>query len=102
LPSGTSTDFGNLSRNSFRGPGYFNTDMSVRKEFRVKEAKSFGFRATAFNLFNHPNFANPVSDLANPDFGKIVSTVSGPTSPYGNGLGLLSYRMLQLGLYAKF
>jgi len=38
----------------------------------------------AFNVLNHPNFANPVSDLGNPSlFGTVTQTVSPPTTPYG-------------------
>jgi hypothetical protein len=37
-------------------PGFVNFDMSLLKEFVVKERLHFQFRADAFNVFNHPNF----------------------------------------------
>ncbi len=37
-------------------PGYLNFDMSVQKEFTVKERLHFQFRVDAFNIFNHANF----------------------------------------------
>jgi hypothetical protein len=39
-------------------------DFVVRREFRLSERVKISFQAQAFNLFNHPNFANPASLLA--------------------------------------
>jgi hypothetical protein len=100
---GHQTDFGNVARNSFRGPRYFNSDFSIIKNFRVKERMGFTLVADAFNVFNHPNFANPTPNAANGLFGFISSTVSEPNSPYGNFQGAaVSGRVLQLGLKFKF
>ncbi len=57
--------FGNLGRNAFNGPSFHNFDFSISKDFRVNERVKVNFRADFFNLFNHPNFTNPVL----PDFG---------------------------------
>jgi len=94
--------FPNEVRNQFRGPGYFDTDLSVTKTFKLGERLRFGVGANAFNLFNHPNFANPTYDIADPtNFGHILSTVSPPTSPYGAFVGAAaSARIIQL--QAKF
>jgi hypothetical protein len=40
-----------------RGPGFFNTDLSLMKNFRFSEAKNIQFRASAYNLPNHPNLS---------------------------------------------
>ena len=73
-----------MPRNSFRGPGYFNTDLSLRKTVRLNERYSFLIGANAFNVLNHVNFANPVANLnAGAALGTIQSTVTPPTSPYG-------------------
>jgi hypothetical protein len=37
-------------------PGYIDFDMSLQKDFAVRERLHFQFRADAFNIFNHPNF----------------------------------------------
>jgi hypothetical protein len=58
---------------------------------------SFGLGANAYNIFNHPNFANPVSDISSGQFGTIRSTVVPPTSPYGAFVGsAVSGRQLQV------
>lgn len=80
-----STGFGTIARNSFRGPGYFNTDFSLRKSFRLSERCNFLVGANAYNVFNHPNFANPSNDLSSSNLGVITGTVTPPTSPYGSG-----------------
>lgn len=74
------TGFGNLRRNLFRGPFEQNWDFSLIKNFRITERQELRFTTDFFNLWNHPNFANPAStDFENPGaFGKIVSTVGNP------------------------
>jgi hypothetical protein len=81
------TSFSNATKNSFRGPGYFNTDFSLLKTFSLTERMKFVLGANFFNILNHPNFANPVSDTTNGQFGSIESTVVPPTSPYGAFVG---------------
>jgi hypothetical protein len=50
---------GNLGRNVLRGLGAWQIDFSLHREFRLSEGLSLQIRAEAFNIFNHPNFANP-------------------------------------------
>ena len=63
------TGFGNQQRNQARGPNFFDTDLSIFKNFKVKERMQFTIGATAYNLFNHPNFDQPVGDVASSQFG---------------------------------
>jgi hypothetical protein len=56
----TVTHFGNSPRNGFYGPHYRNFDFSVTKDTKLSERFNLQFRADFFNLFNHPNFSNPV------------------------------------------
>ena len=104
---GLGTDIGNVGRNVLRGPRQSNFDFSVIKRFRLGEQKSVEFRAEFFNLFNHVNFDNPISNLnvitssggsidantgriINPgDFGRILSTSNNP-------------RLIQLALKVNF
>ncbi|MGI9073506.1 MAG: carboxypeptidase regulatory-like domain-containing protein [Bryobacteraceae bacterium] len=75
-----STGFGNLGRNTFRGPFQQNWDFSAGKSFAVTERQALRITADFFNLFNHPNFANPAFlDIESPsNFGQITSTVGTP------------------------
>jgi hypothetical protein len=99
----SATGFGNQRRNQFRGPMYFDTDFGVEKAFGLPkwESAQFSIGARFFNLFNHPNFAFPVTDMDNPQFGQILKTVSQPTTIYGSGLGAdASPRVIEI--QAKF
>src|SRR5258705_530363 len=53
--------FGNVGRNTFRGPFQQNWDLSIIKNTKVTEATSVDFRAEFFNTFNHPVFSGPQS-----------------------------------------
>jgi hypothetical protein len=72
---------GNSGRNPFRGPGYWNVDMTVAKDWHIGERYSAELRVEAFNLFNHPTFAlpsnNPTSGF-NGRFGYTASTAGAP------------------------
>jgi hypothetical protein len=86
----TATDFGQSRRNQLFGPNYTDVDFSVTKGFPIPhwESARFEIGAQFFNLFNHPNFAQPLSTIsANPTEGTIVSAVNPPTSILGSFLG---------------
>src|SRR5262249_26973132 len=78
------TAFGDLGRNTYRGPGQVNFDFSLIKTFRITEPPTLQFTTSFFNLWHHPNSANPsVTDvesigLANSPFGKITSSLGTP------------------------
>jgi len=102
--AGTLTGFGNQRRNQFRGPGFFNTDLSILKSTRIRlygEGQELVVGASFFNILNHPNFDQPTADVANPQFGNITKTVSTPTGILGAGLGGDSSPR-QIQLTAKF
>jgi len=73
--------FGNMGRNIFRDSAFKNVDFSVFKTFAYKERYSAQFRVEFFNLFNHPNIANP--------FGSVNGSGVGndPSSPTSFGCG---------------
>ena len=105
--SATGTDLGNVGRNVLRGPRQINVDFSIIKRFPFGGSKNIELRAEFFNLLNHVNFANPISDLnaiapsggsidsrtgqiiAPGDFGRIISTSN-------------NSRLIQLVLKFKF
>ena len=64
--------FGNLGRNSLVGPSFKEFNFSVFKDTPITERVNLQLRAEFFNLFNHPNFANPempnfIADIGSPD-----------------------------------
>jgi hypothetical protein len=68
--------FGNTVRNGsgVRGPGFTALDFSLVKRFTFGQTyRFFEFRADAFNLTNTPNWANPNTNLASPQFGTITA-----------------------------
>jgi hypothetical protein len=84
----TDVRFGTTGRNAFRGPGLFNVDASLFREFPFRERFRLEFRAEAFNVFNHPHFNNPHTSVTGGNFGVINSS-------YGE-------RNLRLGLRFAF
>jgi hypothetical protein len=51
--------FGNSGRNTLLGPKWFDSDLSVIKNFPLQEQKRVQFRAEIYNVFNHANLGNP-------------------------------------------
>lgn len=98
--------FGNQRRNQVYGPHFFNTDLSISKEFHIPHWESgvISIGATAYNLFNHPNFDQPIGDVGTgTSNGTIISNVNPPTSIYGSGLGAdASPRLLQSQIKLTF
>jgi carboxypeptidase family protein/TonB-dependent receptor-like protein len=111
LPNGTNA-FGNLGRNVFRDTGFHNVDLSVSKSFKFGERFKAQFRAEMFNIFNHPNFANP--NGATSGYGQGAFADPSATGIFGCGcatpdnaafnpvLGSGSNRAIQLGLKFLF
>jgi outer membrane receptor protein involved in Fe transport len=60
------TDYSPLGGTSeqARGPSFYNVDASLFKELPIKDAVHLQFRAEAYNLLNHAQFANPSSGNA--------------------------------------
>jgi len=55
----TTVRFGNTGRNILRGPGVFNLDASLFREFKLTERFGFQLRAEVFGVTNTPQFGNP-------------------------------------------
>jgi hypothetical protein len=90
-------DWGNIPRNSFRGPNYFDTDFNLNKSFTYMERYKLTVGAYFFNILNHPNFDLPYNNVATGTFGQILSSVSAPSSAYGSFMGsAVSGRLVQL------
>jgi len=72
-----------LGRNTMTGPKFVGTDMSLAKKFQISERFALKVIASGFNIFNHPNFSNPVSDINNPFFGQSISDIAPNNSSTG-------------------
>lgn len=80
---------GNSGVGKVRGPGYFNSDLSLSKSQSIREQMKLSFQVDAFNLSNTPHYSNPDTNLADSNFGQIGGT---------NGIP----RQIQLGVHLTF
>ncbi len=96
VAGGIGTDIGNVPRNCLTGPAQWNLDLAAIKSYRFRESARLEFRVEFFNVFNHANLANPISNLSavtssggsiDPNtgrvlqpgnFGQIISTSANP------------------------
>jgi hypothetical protein len=85
-PNGT---FGNLGRNTFRADWYKGLDLSLFREFPIKERMGLEFRGEAFNTLNVTSYAPPGNNLSNATFGQVTSLANQP-------------RQLQLSMKLRF
>jgi hypothetical protein len=69
--------FGTTGRNWIVGPGYFDLDASVLRNFKITEFLTFQFSAQAIGVTNTPHFSNPDGNLNDPQFGIITGEVQG-------------------------
>ena len=82
--------FGNAGRNIVRGPHLSNYDMSVFRNFPIKERAKLEFRGEFYNLTNTPHFGNPSGSVTSGNFGEISSTLGG----YGNREAQVALRLV--------
>lgn len=65
---------GNAERNSIIGPGIFNFDLSIMRNFRFAGNKNLQLRLEAFNAFNQPVWGEPNTSVTSPNYGRTLST----------------------------
>ena len=101
----TEARFGTAGFNILRGPGSFNSDLGLFRQFRVNERVNIQFRAEAFNFTNTPKFNNPSSNISNLKLKKDGSYQSGVfeiTSTAGTGREGIDERLLRFGVRIAF
>ena len=64
---------GNLGRNAFRGPNYYDVDASLSRAFPIHERLAMTLRFEGFNLFNHPNLTAFTTALNSGTFGNATT-----------------------------
>lgn len=67
--------YGSAGVSLFDAPAQKTWDVSLRKEFRVREGHRLQFRYEAFNFLNTPQFGAPSRTLGSSDFGRVTGTV---------------------------
>ena len=89
IAAANSAPYGTLPRNSLRGPGRSNLDISISKHFKFAgERLDLELRGDAFNVFNHTEFRNPNDNIQSAAFGQVSNTYDP--------------RILQLALHLAF
>ncbi len=88
--------WGNAPRNLLRAPGAWQVDAGVSKRLLLTEKLQLQFRTDIFNIFNHPQYGLPNSDVSAEGFGQIASTIN--IGPVGTGTA----RQLQFALRLAF
>jgi hypothetical protein len=96
-PADITGTFGNAGRNILRGPGSFNIDASLIKNTKIGMFQT-EVRLEAFNVLNHPQFANPNTTFGNAAFGQITAMLSSPSC----SLCGTTERQVQLGFKMKW
>jgi hypothetical protein len=89
---GVATGFGNSGVGILRGPSEINFDFSLFKHFplhKLRDSADLEFRSEFFNIFNHPLFQDPDTNLSDATFGQITNTFGNP-------------RIIQLALKLSF
>jgi hypothetical protein len=85
----------NVGRNQFYGPGLVDFDLAVAKTIKFSERWRLETRLESYNLFNHPHFNNPGTQLGAANFGVITSTVA-------QSDGTTSARQVQVAMKLHF
>jgi hypothetical protein len=84
-----------LGRKVLRGFGAWQVDFALHRTFRLSNRTTLQFRAEAFNIFNHPNFANP-SDFGDPSYLTLAQI-----SSFGVANQMLATRLDSAGVPAQ-
>jgi hypothetical protein len=99
-PFGT---FGNVGRNSLRGPAFINTQFSLQRNFSLPRNSMAEFRAEAFNVFNTPNLGNPSLSLSSSTSNQTTNQFAQITKTVGtNGNVGTNGRRVQISLTVRY
>jgi hypothetical protein len=79
---------GDLGRNTLRGFGATEVDLTLRRQFKLYERLSLQARADLFNIFNHPNFGPPTNYMTSPLFGQATQMLGASLGAGGQTGGL--------------
>jgi len=78
---------GNVGRNQYIGPGYFDLDAGLKRDIKIRSWLTFQIEGNAIGLTNTPHFGNPTADFNSSNFGKITGEVATANSSLGGSGG---------------
>jgi hypothetical protein len=99
---------GDLGRNALRGFGAFQWDFAIHRDFAIRESTKLQFRAELFNVLNHPNFGQPITNLNSTQFGEATQMLgrsldqSGGSGSFSSLYQIGGPRSIQLALKLFF
>jgi hypothetical protein len=94
---------GTSGRNILTGPGLSNINLAAIRRFRLPpEGMHLELRGEFMNVLNHTNFAQPVADLNNASFGRILQTVGSTSANSSTGGSTGGSRLVQIGVRLSF
>ncbi len=91
--------FGTSGKGVIKGPGVNVWSVGFAKEFKFQERAKLRWELTASNFFNHPNWANPSTDITDESVGVITSDGGVTSGSVGDRAGSRNFRM---GLRVQF
>jgi hypothetical protein len=83
---GSNQGFGNSGKDKIVGPGRFNFNLALFKQFQIKEAFRLQFRAESFNTFNHTQFQNLSNEFTSSNFGQVTTAWDARSFQFGGKL----------------
>jgi hypothetical protein len=99
---GNGTDFGNSPIGGVLGPGQFNWDASLQKNFKITERHTFELRGEFYNLANHPQFAIPTGQGFRVNLARLPNGQIAPTDQSPLVRTSVNPRLIQFGLRYRF
>ena len=103
----TDPRFGNAGYNTMRGPGFANLDLSVQRQFTLRDRLTLQARMEVFNVTNTPHFANPNANVSNLQLNadgtiRNLGGFSSITSTANSGRDGIDERVFRLGVRLGF
>jgi hypothetical protein len=83
----TTPVLGTAGRDIMRGPGFFDVDGSLFRNFKIRSYLTFQFEANVYGLTNTPHFGNPTSDINSSTFGMVTGEAATTNASLGGSSG---------------
>jgi hypothetical protein len=94
---------GTLGRGALAGPGFWNYDVAVIRQFTARDGRlKIQWRTEFYNFLNHANLSFPVATFTDPNFGRAYYGVGNTFSRFGELPLDSTARRIQLGLRISF